>query len=61
MAAGADEVVVYDSLVRGTREQVDRMAAGGNVRLVEGDIRDAGLVERLARLEAPSQLVDQAA
>ena len=40
VAAGAEEVVVYDSLVRGTAAQVERSSAGGNVRLVEGDIRD---------------------
>lgn len=39
--AGAGEIVVYDSLVRGTREQVERVAAGSpDVRLVVGDIRD---------------------
>jgi len=43
--AGAGEIVVYDSLVRGTREQVERVAAGsGLVRLVVGDIRDAELL-----------------
>jgi UDP-glucose 4-epimerase len=44
VTAGAEEVVIYDSLVRGTREQVERVGAGGNVRLVEGDIRNVALV-----------------
>jgi UDP-glucose 4-epimerase len=43
--AGAGEIVVYDSLVRGTREQVERVAGGSqHVRLVVGDIRDAELL-----------------
>jgi UDP-glucose 4-epimerase len=43
--AGAGEIVVYDSLVRGTEEQVERTAAGAsNVRLVVGDIRDFDLL-----------------
>jgi nucleoside-diphosphate-sugar epimerase len=43
-AAGASEVVIYDNLARGTREQVERVAEAGNVRFVEGDIRDSELV-----------------
>ena len=43
--AGAGEIAIYDSLVRGTREQVERVAANSdNVRLVVGDIRDAELL-----------------
>src|SRR4051794_5175351 len=43
--AGARGIVIYDSLTRGTREQVERVAAkGGDVRLVVGDIRDAELL-----------------
>jgi UDP-glucose 4-epimerase len=38
--AGAEEIVVYDSLVRGTEEQVERVRGDGNVRLVKGDLRD---------------------
>jgi len=43
--AGAGEIVIYDSLVRGTREQVERVAANSDhVRLMVGDIRDAELL-----------------
>jgi UDP-glucose 4-epimerase len=43
--AGAGEIVIYDSLVRGTKEQVERIGAGiDSVRLVVGDIRDAELL-----------------
>ncbi len=44
--AGVAEIVIYDSLVRGTRKQVERTSAGSNdVALVVGDIRDAELLE----------------
>jgi UDP-glucose 4-epimerase len=44
--AGAGEVLIYDSLARGTREQVERIterAAGSDtsIRLIVADIRDA--------------------
>jgi len=43
--AGAGEITIYDSLVRGTREQVERVAADSdNIHLVVGDIRDADLL-----------------
>ena len=43
--AGAGEITIYDSLVRGTQEQVERVAANSdNVHLVVGDIRDADLL-----------------
>ena len=45
--AGAEEVVVLDNFVRGRRENLDWARANGNVRLVEGDIRDRELVYRL--------------
>jgi UDP-glucose 4-epimerase len=45
--AGADEVVVLDNFVRGRRENLDWARANGNVRLVEGDIRDRALVHGL--------------
>jgi UDP-glucose 4-epimerase len=45
--AGAEEVVVLDNFVRGRRENLDWALANGNVRLVEGDIRDKELVHRL--------------
>jgi UDP-glucose 4-epimerase len=45
--AGAEEVIVLDNFVRGRRENLDWALANGPVRLVEGDIRDRALVERL--------------
>jgi UDP-glucose 4-epimerase len=45
---GADEVIVLDDLSRGRRENLAWAEATGNVRVVEGDIRDRELVARLA-------------
>jgi UDP-glucose 4-epimerase len=45
--AGAEEIVVLDSFVRGRRENLDWACAAGNVKVVEGDIRDRKLVARL--------------
>jgi UDP-glucose 4-epimerase len=45
--AGADEVIVLDNFVRGRRENLSWARANGNVRLVEGDIRDRELVREL--------------
>jgi nucleoside-diphosphate-sugar epimerase len=45
--AGAEEIIVLDNFVRGRRENLDWARANGNVRLVEGDIRDRKLVHRL--------------
>jgi UDP-glucose 4-epimerase len=47
VAAGAAEVIVLDNLVRGRRENLAGALASGQVRLVEGDIRDRGLVTSL--------------
>jgi UDP-glucose 4-epimerase len=47
--AGAAEVIVLDNFVRGRRENLDWARANGNVRLVEGDIRDKELVHELTR------------
>lgn len=44
---GASEVVVLDNLVRGRRANLEGALGSGPVTLVEGDIRDAGLVHRL--------------
>jgi len=44
---GAAEVVALDNLVRGMREHLDGAIATGRARLVEGDIRDAELVNKL--------------
>ncbi len=45
---GASEIVVLDNLVRGRRSNLDWASANGPVRLVEGDIRDAGLLHELS-------------
>jgi UDP-glucose 4-epimerase len=45
--AGAQEVVVLDNFVRGSRRNLRKALASGPVRVVEGDIRDAALVARL--------------
>ncbi len=47
VAAGAAEVTVLDNLVRGRPGNLAAARAAGNVRLVEGDIRDRQLVTAL--------------
>jgi UDP-glucose 4-epimerase len=47
--AGVEEVVVLDNFVRGRRDNLSWALANGPVRLVEGDIRDRGLVAELTR------------
>jgi UDP-glucose 4-epimerase len=47
VSAGAAEVTVLDNLVRGRPENLAGAQASGNVRLVEGDIRDRQLVAAL--------------
>ncbi|SIN44059.1 NAD-dependent epimerase/dehydratase family protein [Micromonospora cremea] len=49
VAGGAAEVVVLDNFVRGCRENLARALPHAGVRLVEGDIRDVGLVHELTR------------
>jgi UDP-glucose 4-epimerase len=44
---GTGEVIVLDDLSRGRRSNVAWAEANGNVRVVEGDIRDRALVERV--------------
>jgi UDP-glucose 4-epimerase len=44
---GCADIVVVDNLVRGRPENLAEALARGPVRLVEGDIRDRGLMERL--------------
>jgi UDP-glucose 4-epimerase len=44
---GAREVIVLDDLSRGRHANIAAAAAAGNVRVVEGDIRDRALVDRL--------------
>jgi UDP-glucose 4-epimerase len=43
---GVGEVVVLDDLSRGRRSNVAWAEAHGNVRVIEGDIRDRGIVEQ---------------
>jgi len=45
--AGARRIQVLDNLVRGRRANLDDAVATGRVELVEGDIRDARLVDDL--------------
>jgi UDP-glucose 4-epimerase len=47
VAQGVDEVVVLDDLSRGRRSNLAWAEANGNVRVVEGDIRDREIVERV--------------
>ena len=47
--AGAAEVLVLDNFVRGRRANLEWAEANGNLTLVEGDIRDRGLVNELTR------------
>jgi UDP-glucose 4-epimerase len=44
---GAREVVVLDSFVRGRRQNLEWAEENGNVTVVEGDVRDRGLVDEL--------------
>jgi nucleoside-diphosphate-sugar epimerase len=44
---GTGEVIVLDDLSRGRRANLAWAEANGNVRVVEGDIRDQALVDRL--------------
>lgn len=46
---GASEVIVLDNLTRGRLQNLDWALANGNVRLVEGDIRDRALLAELMR------------
>jgi UDP-glucose 4-epimerase len=43
---GTQEVIVLDDLSRGRRANIAAAEASGNVRVVEGDIRDQALVDR---------------
>jgi UDP-glucose 4-epimerase len=45
--AGAEEIIVLDNFVRGRRKNLDWARAKGNVKLIEGDIRDRELVHQL--------------
>ena len=45
--AGAEEILVLDNFVRGRRENLAWAREHGNVKLIEGDIRDRALVRKL--------------
>ncbi|MCC6175837.1 MAG: NAD-dependent epimerase/dehydratase family protein [Chloroflexi bacterium] len=47
LAAGAERIVVVDDFVRGRHENLARAIMTGRVHVVEGDIRDAALVNGL--------------
>ncbi len=47
--AGAEEIIVLDNFVRGRRENLAWAVENGSVRIVEGDICDRDLVEKLVR------------
>jgi UDP-glucose 4-epimerase len=47
VAAGAGEVIVLDNFVRGRRENLAGALSSGKVEIVDGDIRDRGLVSAL--------------
>jgi UDP-glucose 4-epimerase len=47
IAESPAEIIVLDNFVRGRRENLAKAIAGGNVTIVEGDIRDGVLVNRL--------------
>ena len=46
---GCSEIVALDNMVRGRPENLARAFARGPVRLVDGDIRDAALMDTLVR------------
>ncbi len=46
LAAGASEVRVVDNFVRGSRRNLAWALEHGGVNLIEGDIRDASLIDR---------------
>jgi UDP-glucose 4-epimerase len=47
--AGAEEIIVLDNFVRGRRANLARALSSGSVRLVDGDVRDRGLLSRVIR------------
>src|SRR3954453_18859579 len=57
--AGCGEVVILDNMARGRRDNLPRALVTGRVTLVEGDLRDARLVERL--VEGTDTVFHQAA
>ncbi len=59
LAAGAAEVRVLDNFIRGSRRNLEHAAQTGNLLLIEGDIRDADLVDSL--VEGVDYIFHQAA
>lgn len=49
LAARDAKITVVDNLVNGKRENLEGLLAGGRVQLVEADIRDSQMMERLLR------------
>jgi|SRR6185312_8892985 len=49
VAEGFEEIVVLDDFTRGRRENLANAMARGNVRIVEGDIRDCALLREEMR------------
>jgi len=49
LAAGASEVRVIDNFVRGTRRNLNHALRRGGVKIIEGDIRDTALVDKITR------------
>ncbi len=47
LSAGAEEVIALDNLVRGSAGNLQEATRTSRARLVEGDVRDAALVDRL--------------
>jgi UDP-glucose 4-epimerase len=47
VAAGAGEILVIDNMVRGRTANLERVLGRRSVRLVQGDIRDTGLMQKL--------------
>jgi UDP-glucose 4-epimerase len=41
---GLDEIVIFDDFSRGRQENLNHALANGNVRIIEGDIRDRAAV-----------------
>lgn len=44
---GVREVILLDNMLRGSRRNIEQALASGRAQLVEGDIRDRALVDRL--------------
>ena len=44
VGSGASEIVIFDNFVRGRRENIAKSLKNGNVKIIEGDIRDRQLM-----------------